>query len=186
MMKHLFSINAEGGPLLLCDAPAAKNWAGSEEGGADYERLCAMLDARPEEQGAVFAIGGAQAVVWEMSGAGVADVFLSERGEVVLVRAWLDDDNATTLQSLAEAPASNPVRIGRLNAASQRIAILWAAESGKGVSDSSSEQVKCVESGTAIDGSVYVLRTAASAFDCVHDEVVFNGSQARRLKLIPN
>lgn len=184
-MTHVFTLNAEGGPLLLCDVSAVKSWNGAEKGTTDYEQLCSAFDSNPGVQGMNFPVGASLGLAWEMSGAGVADVFLDEGGKIVIVRVWVNDDNPSVIKSLAELPAMNFVPIGRLSVTSRKIAILWAAESGKELSLESSQQVERAQSGTAIEASVYTLRTEANTFDCFHDEVAKNGARARRLTLIP-
>ncbi len=185
MMNHLFSLNAEGGPLLLVTVDAAKRWRGSDEDGADYEQLCAVFDKSPDVQGIVCSVGGDSGIAWEMAGAGVADIFLDELGKIVVVRAWMDDDNAAVLRKIAEAKSTNPLPLGRLTISNNSLAILWAAESGKALPEVAAAQFECVDAGTAIEGSVYGLRTTANAFECYHDEVDVDGAQARRLTLVP-
>src|SRR5205814_1954545 len=102
-MKHVFSINAEGGPLLCLDARAATRWKGSEAGSADYKNLCARFDARPELAATVLTVGEQPAVAWEMSGPGTADVFETGDGRIRIIRAWLDEETPEELEQLASA-----------------------------------------------------------------------------------
>ena len=74
-MKHLFILNAEGGPLLLCDAREARAWSGADDGSTDYEQLCAAFDSNPGAQGLPWSIQRGCGVAWEMNGAGTASAF---------------------------------------------------------------------------------------------------------------
>ncbi len=184
-MDHLFSLNAEGGPLLLIAMSAAKHWRGSDENSTDYEQLCAMFDERPDLQGIVYSVGGVSGIAWEMAGAGVADVFLDKEGKIVVVRAWMDDDNSDVLRSIAEAKLTNQLPIGRLETNNDKLAIMWAAESGKMFPEVTYSQFERVDGGAAIDGSTYAIQTTTSAFDCYHDEIDLGVAHARRLTLVP-
>ena len=100
-MNHLFSINAEGGPLLCLDAGAAVKWKGAEDGATDYEMLCSKIDNKPDFSAAVLSICGTACAVWEMAGAGTADVFLQPSGNICIVRAWLAPDATNEFAKLA-------------------------------------------------------------------------------------
>ena len=183
-MKRLFSINAEGGPLLLMDAATAGKWRGVEAGSSDYQELCAILDDSPSAPGLFFNVGGSLCLAWEMSGAGTADVFRKENGVVRLVRAWLAKDTPEELQRLADAEDKDGTLVGELPITSGYLAVLWAPESGETIFASGEGEVQEVK-GTSIDESAFLVNMPIKKYACVHDEVAVGDSQARRLSLIP-
>jgi len=183
-MKHLFSINTEGGPLLCLDARAATGWKGCEAGSTDYENLCARLNAQPELAATVFTVGERSAVAWEMSGPGTADVFETDEGRIRIVRAWLDEDRAEEIEQLASADASSNQNLGEIEIPSGLLAVLWAPESGQKIPLSTERDVQRVP-GTSIDDSAFVLKVPSRRFRCAHDEVRVGAALARRLTLIP-
>lgn len=143
-MKHLFSINAEGGPLLCLDARAATGWKGCEAGSTDYENLCARFDAQLELPSAVLTVGEHSAVAWEMSGPGTADVFEAGEGRIRIVRAWLDEDTPEEIEQLASADAPSHVDVGEIEIPSGSLAVLWAPESGQKIPFSTERDVQRV------------------------------------------
>lgn len=187
-MRHLFSVNAEGGPLLLGDRQLVSTWRGADA--ADYDRLCDAYDATPGAPGFEFPLGAGTGVTWEMEGAGTADVFGRNDGTLVVIRAWLADglganEQADALRALAEARGSDALRIGTLRVPTGMLALLWAPESGAELPDEITADFERVAKNTAIEGSVFLVKANAPGFDCTHDEVSAGGSQARRLTLRP-
>jgi len=183
-MNHLFSINAEGGPLLLIDAIAVAQWDGAENGGENYQRLSAMFDVSPNIQGLLFDVKCNLALAWEMSGAGTADVFGDASGVVRIVRAWLSEDTAEELENLALAVSQSSVSIGEIYVPSGRLAVFWAPESGKFITNSGAEEFRMVK-GTVLAQSAFVMKVTSKKYECLHDEVKVGMSQARRLTLRP-
>jgi hypothetical protein len=183
-MKHLFTINTEGGPLLCFDAGCGRNWQGSESPSSDYKNLCAIFDSSPEMPATVVNIGGCHAVAWETSGAGSADVFRGDDARIRVVRAWVDDDTRRELEKLASADASTQVEIGDVEIPSGIVALMWSPESGQRIPLSLEQGFQRVP-GTSLDDSAWVLRATKQRYRCYHDEVAVGKSQARRLTLIP-
>jgi hypothetical protein len=183
-MKHVFSINAEGGPLLCLDAHAATGWKGSEGEGTDYANLCATFDGQPELAATMLTVGEHSAVAWEMSGPGTAEVFKAAEGRIRIVRAWLHEDTPQEIQHLASAEASSHTDVGEIEISSGLLAVLWAPESGNKVLLSTERDVQRV-AGTSIDGSALVMKVPSRRFWCEHDEVRVGVAHARRLTLIP-
>src|SRR5438105_6947018 len=85
-MRHLGFVQAEGGPLVLLDTALARSWAGIA--GSDYNRACDFFDSHPDAEGGIITVGPGWALVWEMGGAGTADISESQDRSVVVVRAW--------------------------------------------------------------------------------------------------
>src|SRR5262245_48458057 len=110
-MRHLFSLNAEGGPLLLCDALEVRAWSGADDS-SDWEQLCAAFDGEPGAQGLLWSVGRGCGIAWEMNGAGSADAFARDDGGLVLIRAWVDDDSPDTFRRLAEIASTEQAPIG--------------------------------------------------------------------------
>lgn len=183
-MKHVFSINAEGGPLLCLDARAATGWKGCEGGSTDYENLCARFDAQPELGATVLAVGVHSAVAWEMSGPGTADVFETGDGRIRIVRAWPDEDTPEEIEQIASADASSHLDVGEIDIPSGLLAVLWGPESGRNIPLSMERDVQPVP-GTSIADSGFVLKVPSRRFRCEHDEIRFEAALARRLTLIP-
>lgn len=183
-MNHLFSLNAEGGPLLCLDARAAAVWKGAENGARDYAELCAKIDAQPYFSAAVIPIVGTSGVVWEMEGAGTADVFIQSDGRVEIVRAWLTEDTAEELAKLTERKPVSRVELGVIDIPSGVVAVLWAAESGRGMPQQMDAAFKRIV-GTAINESAFAVNVANRRFSCWDERVEIGESQARRLTLVP-
>lgn len=183
-MKHLFSINTEGGPLLCLDARAATAWKGCEGGSTDYENLCARFDAQPELGATMLTVGEHSAVAWEMSGPGTADVFDAGEGRIRIVRAWPDEDTPEEIEQLASADAPSHVDVGEIQISSGLLAVLWGPESGQKIPLSMERGVQRVP-GTSVDDSAFVMKVPSRPFRCEHDEVRVRAALARRLTLIP-
>jgi hypothetical protein len=182
-MKHRFSINAEGGPLLCLDAQAAKQWMGCAAG-QDYEGLCARFDATPGLLAIRINVGGQPSIAWEMGGPGTADVFSDESGLIRIVRPWVDKDTPGELAELAATHSSDVLDIGEIAIPSCLLAVLWAVEEGSRVPMAIEGSIQKVP-GTTIDDSAWVLKTTHIRYRCQHDEIVVGSAQARRLTLLP-
>lgn len=183
-MKHLFTINTEGGPLLCVDAGCGTHWRGAESPSSDYENLCAIFDSSPQLAATIISIGGCPSVAWEMAGAGTADVFRGDDGCIRVVRAWLDDDTPQELEKLASAHASTHVEIGEVEIPSGIIALMWSPESGQRIPLSLEQGFQRVP-GTSVGESAWVFKAAKQRYRCCHDEIAVGKSKARRLTLVP-
>lgn len=184
-MNHLFSINAEGGPLLCLDARAAVKWKGAEDRAKDYKMLCSKIDNKPDFSAAVLPICGTACAVWEMAGAGTADVFLQPSGNLCIVRAWLATDPGDELAKLAGGDPILRQEIGEIDLPSGTLAVLWAPESGLAVPETIDIPFRSVK-GTAINDSVFVIKAAFGRYRCCDDQIELGNSRARRLTLIPS
>lgn len=187
-MKYLHEVSAEGGPLLIADAAVARGWRGIEGGDAsDYRIACEMFD-RDTVQGCALTIGSGQGMVWDMEGAGVADVFALDSTHVVVVRAWLDDsvnaDDFETVSRLAELPLRNALDFGSIKITSGALAILWATENGSciGLLDIPANWRPTGEMSSESSG--LLVSMPQGLYSCLHDYVQVDGSEARRCHIL--
>jgi hypothetical protein len=185
-MKHLFWINAEGGPLVCSDAQLARNWKGAGNGGGDYERLCGMFAQDPQPQGVVFQISGQIAFGWEMGGAGTVDVFCDNADTIRIVRAWTDSEGdreaADEVMILARMDSKEKTALGTIEIPSGYLAIFWSVEPGVLIPEQIGSDVAKIK-GTSIEASGYIMKAAKEKYICFHDEIETENSEARRLTL---
>lgn len=187
-MQYLDNVDSEGGPFLIADAEVARAWRGSEEGGADYERACRVFEDTPDLPGSQISIGQGLAIIWDTEGAGTADVFLGKRNYIVIVRAWLDDqddsDEMETISALAELPMNEAMQIGLLTITSGVLAILWSPESGGCIEDLDVDESERPTGEMATDSSGLLVKIAKGSYSCLHDEIETAGASARRCHLV--
>jgi hypothetical protein len=183
-MDHLGYINAEGGPLLVADSVLVPYWKGIE--GPDYDRARAIFDDSPEIEGAAINIGPGRGLLWEMQGAGTADVFKNSESHICVTRIWPHDPrDSTAPQSIAGRPVGHEEYIGDLLVESGRLTILWAAEDGSRLGlPSDAVHVGRPTGDMAIDTAGLVMRVSRSHFACFHDYVETSVGNGRRLHLI--
>lgn len=184
-MNHIFSLNAEGGPLLCVDAGAAARWKGAEDDAPDYANLCAAIDAQPEFSATITLLAGFPGVVWEMQGAGTADVFVGDDGRITVVRAWLSEDTNDEVGELADTEPVSRMVLGVIDVPSGVLAVFWSVESGRTIPQHIDSRFKQID-GTAIKGSVFALKTTTSRYTCSDELVKVRNSHARRLTLSPS
>jgi hypothetical protein len=183
MTDFLGYIDAEGGPLLVADSSLVSYWKGIE--GEDYARACALFDSNPETEGAEIDIGTGKGIVWEMQGAGTADVFKHSESHLCITRIWphnLKDSRAPQL--IAEQPFRSDRRIGNLLVESGVLVILWAPENGSSIRLLPDAAVSRPTGDMAIDTAGLVVRVSRSFFACFHDYVETSAGNGRRLHLI--
>ena len=186
-MKYLDNVDSEGGPLLIADAEVARKWRGS--GNSDYDRACQVFIDDSSIQGHMVSIRQKQGLVWEIGGAGTADVFLDRSDHLIVVRAWLDDpaDEMSTLFTLAALPRTEVISLGSLEITSGVLAILWAPESGECIE--SLEVVECERpTGEEMmsESSGLLVALPNGIYSCLHDEVKGLDGEARRCHLTRN
>jgi hypothetical protein len=183
-MNHLFSLNAEGGPLLCMDAGAAARWNGAEDGSRDYTDLCLVIDTQPEFSAKIMPISGVSSVVWEMQGAGIADAFVYTDGRIKIVRAWLSDGSNEEVMALADCAPVSRVQLGVIDVSSGVLALLWAPESGRKFPQHIDGPFRRI-CGTAIAGSAFAVNARKCSYSCWDERVNSGESKARILTLIP-
>jgi hypothetical protein len=185
-MEHLGVINAEGGPLLLADFNVAQAWRGIDADSADYQRACEAFDSQPDLEGTEIVIPNGRGILWEMRGAGTADVFLMNENQLTVMRAWLENplDN-TTLEMLAACPSENLTEIGHLLVPSGALAMFWAVEDGKCFRSPDADGRR--PSGeVSVENSALIVQVGQTSFRCQHDKVKLEHGTARRLHLSAN
>lgn len=180
-MQHIGFINTEGGPLLLIDSALARSWAGVE--GHDYERACEVFDWHPGANAAAISVGSGSGLIWEMNGAGTANIYKTEDNGIVIVRAWLARNAETSeLKTFAEEPTENLAELGVMEVDSNAIVILWATESGCGVNDSASQQIRRPQQ-MNLDNAGLIIPLTSGQYEAKHDFIKRSGSEAWRLHL---
>jgi hypothetical protein len=181
--SNLGYINAEGGPLLLIDGDLARHWNGVS--GSDYHRACALFDANPALQGSEIIVDDGQAIVWEMSGPGTADVFRENESHLVVLRSWLNDPISSGAPRLiAKEPSKSMTEIGQLTVGSGILVILWATEDGGTLDLAASLASGRPVGDLSIEGAGLIFRVEKKVFRCHHDQVETAVGIGRRLHLI--
>lgn len=190
-MDYIDSVDSEGGPFLIADGTIMRDWRGSDGDGSDYERACRTLRADPEPPGALISVGAGQALVWDPYGAGTADVFINERGDLTIIRAWLDepagantDDELRAVTALVVLPLNEPINLGSLEITSGVLAILWSPESGECIKSLNIEESERPIGEMSSDSSGLLVRVAEGNYACLHDEFELADVSARRCHLI--
>lgn len=187
-MKYLQEVSTEGGPLLIADAALARSWRGIEgDNKSDYTRACKIFESGDPPGGAI-PLGSGQAVVWDMEGPGVADVFAPNSTCMIIVRAWLDNlegsEEFDAVEKLAHVPIGVATELGILEITSGVLAILWAAEDGECI-----ESLDIPEDGrptgkSASEASSLLIGLHEGRYSCLHDYVHVNGNAARRCHIV--
>ena len=191
VMQYIDNVDSEGGPFLIADATIAREWRGSDGDGSDYECACQVFSTDPEPPGALIAVGLGQALLWELYGAGTGDVFVDERGNVTIIRAWLDEpdggnaaDELRAITALVLLPLNEPVDLGSLEITSGVLAILWSPESGECIESLDVEENERPTGEMATDSSGLLVRVAKGSYSCLHDEFELADVSARRCHLV--
>lgn len=170
---------------MCVDAGAAARWNGAVDDAQDYGNLCAAIDAQPEFSAMITPIAGLPGVVWEMQGAGTADVFVADDGRVAVLRAWLSQDTNEDLKELADTkPVSRRV-LGVIDVPSGVLAVFWSVESGRTIPQHIDSRFRQID-GTAIKGSVFALKATTSRYTCCDELVKVRNAHARRLTMTPS
>ena len=188
-MQIIADVSSEGGPLIIGTASIIKQWKGYEGNpGDDYSRASAVFDGNPSVEGGVIAVGSGECLLWEMQGGGIASVFLSSNGSLVIVRPWLNstDTEDDDCLSAAQEPITEGRELGQLTlVAGDALTIMWAAESGLGFSDEDFSQTGNPDADLAVPGSALVVLTQQHMFTAIHDRVRGDWGEARRCHLVP-
>ena len=180
-MEHIGFVEAEGGPLVLIDSALARSWAGVE--GNDYERACEFFDSHASAKGGAISIGSGSALIWEMCGAGRADIYKIEGNGIIIMRAWLAQNAETSvLKTLAEEPTEKLTDLGEIEIDSNGIAILWATESGHSIDDSASQKVRRPQS-LNLDNAGLIVPLTSGKYVAKHDSIKRLGCEVQRLHL---
>lgn len=187
-LNNLGTVSSEGGPLLITDAVIAQSWRGAtfvEED--DYERVCDILIEAPEAEGILISIAEGKGLIWEMAGSGTSDVFLKNSTHLVVVRTWLDDpDDTETIALFANAPLQEHQHLGSLRIETGIVTILWAPESGQGITPKDFSGYSTSIQGLSVGGSGLLVKLEPGDYQCLHDEIpeTLGLGEARRLHLI--
>jgi hypothetical protein len=126
-----------------------------------------------------------QAIVWDMSGPGTADVFRENESHLVVLRPWLKDPTSPNAPRLiAEEPIKSMAEIGQLTVGSGILVMLWATEDGGTLDLAASLACDRPVGDLSIEGAGLILRVEKKVFRCFHDQVETAAGIGRRLHLI--
>lgn len=181
-MIHLGRIDAEGGPLLIMDADGLPLWEGSGGNGTDYQRACQLFDKSPSLEGTTISIGNKAGMLWEMKGAGTADVFTNDH--LVVTRTWPTNSQDNTIpQKLAAQPLAICSELGQIQIATGTLVVLWAAENGSNVrplnGSSHGGQARALPN----TFSGLIVQAKSGTYRCFHDQLETSFGAARRVHL---
>lgn len=131
-------VGCEGGPLLLCDAEAFAAWGGAVldddyelDPACDLHRATNVLHPSDDEEleaGAV-RFGPHErhtGLVWQMDGAGTAEVATAGDTGVLVMRSWVRNTDAPHRYTTGPAAPSRERPAGGLDLPSGRLAVVWA------------------------------------------------------------
>ena len=192
-MYYLDAVSSEGGPLLIADAETARKWRGfgEEDGdGEDYKIACDALEAsatRPP--GLELQTGDSSYVIWDMGGSGTADILRVSLNEIMIVRAWLDDESdLPEILEMAGKPAPDRRHFANLRVDCGVLAILWAPGSGTCIEPADISEIENFQSPSgdiAIDGSALLVELSNGVYSLFYDEVeLASGESAVRCHII--
>lgn len=183
-MEHLGVINTEGGPLLLADFKMAQLWRGTDNDSADYQRACTLFDSNPAQEGIAISIADGVGILWEMGGAGTADVFRINQRQIVVVRSWLNDPQSSyDIEKLASSPAKGFLEIGQIVLTSGALSIFWAAEDGRCFRNTDLK-ARRPSGETSVEESALIVQVENRTYRCQHDQIEMGCGTARRVHLI--
>jgi hypothetical protein len=183
-LRRLGHVSSEGGPFLILDAAWLGDWGGEDLG--DYQRVCDWLDEHPDQPGYQADIGPSSGLVWELGGAGTADVFRQSDSRVVLSRPWLKENNEDLAMEAAAAASTSKAPFGTLIVETGTVLIFWSPERGSGVEfdrDAVADGEPLVVAG--MDGAGLAINLPPGRYSAWHDEVKTDRFQARRCWLLP-
>ena len=172
-------VAAEGGPLVIGDSNALREWRGIEEGGDDYRRACEVFVPTEVEGGTALTLRGERVLVWEMRGGGVADVFRVHEDEVRIVRVWTDTDGPVDV-AVATMVGSESTILGEVDIPSGLIVVMWATESAEGVAEVGEGQL---DGDFSVGNAALAVRCRPGRYRAVHDSIVGDFGQGRRCSL---
>jgi hypothetical protein len=183
-LQHVGTVSSEGGPLLVLDREALPAWGGIDYG--DFERIGTWLDEHPGTPGYEAAVGAATGLVWDLGGAGTADVFRSAPDRLVLVRAWVTgDDEALVAEAAARPVTGGGTAAGGLTVGSGPVLVFWPVDRGPEIelpADAADGDPIALPS---MDGAALAVTLPPGRYAAHHDEVAADGVRARRLVIAP-
>jgi hypothetical protein len=183
MLKHLGIVCSEGGPLVFGDKSDLLTWTGALEEGGDYAAVCNVFDTDPALEGFAFSHGDNAIVVWEMTGGGGADIFRDADGDLIVIRCWVnsgevDDPDILRMAGVQDQSSQD---VGEFRLVSNRLTIMWAAESGECLSEDIPVDSFTPSRETCMENTALIVSMRAGVYACLHDVITLpNGASARR------
>lgn len=183
--RQIGHVASEGGPLLLMDRNVLPDWGGSDCG--DFERIGFWLDDHPDEPGYEAAVGSSKGLVWELGSAGTAAVFHAEPDRLLLVRAWVPDNDESLVVDAAARPfPGGGTAFGGLTVESGLVVVFWPVDRGVEIDvpadPSDGERLEM----PSIDGTGIVVKLPPGRYAAWHDELEADRFSARRCWLLPD
>lgn len=175
-------VSSEGAPLLIGETSSIQGWQGID--GPDYAAACELFDRDPAANGKMIEVGARPSLVWDMGGAGTADVFRVEPNTLLIVRGWFDQHQGeNALWELATAAANRSMKVGQITVASGAVAILSATENGSCVDPSVPPRDGRPAGAMSTEESGLVAIVWNGTYSCFHEDVKARTGTARRCRL---
>ena len=126
-----------------------------------------------------------------MGGSGTADILRVSANEIMIIRAWLNDEGGLPeILELAGKPALDRKHFADLRVDCGVLAILWAPESGTCIEPVDISEIEDFQPPTgeiAIDGSALLVELSNGIYSLFHDEVELeSGESALRCHIEPS
>lgn len=157
---EVLRVSSEGGPLIVCDSFTMPKWHGA----FDFEHFEQACDAVNKERRInVLALGDTEIVVWDMLGAGTADV-IEENDNIYIFRYSADDflSRNALLRMLKFSENEMKETAYIINIPSDVLVVLWAAEDGSKLSVGPSLSGSLSGDLSIGDGAVFIRMGAKS------------------------
>ena len=175
-MEFFGTVSGEGGPLVFADASRIGIWDGID--GSSYEELCSFLEIEGNEQGGKITPGGEELIVWELQGAGTADVLRASNGSLLIIRSWLNSSEGTNEVFTSQPRSKDATLLGEIQIKSDFLGVLWAPENGSCVEELSEGRPSGEMS---LDDGGWIVRCESGNYSFWHDNVQTADGDARRL-----
>jgi hypothetical protein len=174
-------VSSEGGPFLIGDHGAIVSWLGSEQGGHDYQRACKFFD-ETQRKGGEIVVGQRSCLLWEPDGAGTAEVF-RVGGDLVLLKTWRDEEGDGDLVDLVKSSSEPETFIGRIEADTGKLVILWAPEDGSALTSGGFDENGRPRHGYSSSEASLLVAVPTGRYDCFHTTIDRDSIFAMRCRL---
>lgn len=182
-MKRLGIVNSESTALILGDPAALRHWQGDDNELESGTRFPAAADAA--SAGVTITLADTAAFLWDTDGAGTIDVYALPDDSLLLVHAWIDDDNESDVDALASLPAAEVQDAGEITVFSGSLAILWSAEEGSCIEQQTDGTYQIIAHAMMTESSGLLLPLPNGTYRCICDSVQSDIGEAVRCHLLP-